>query len=445
MLGRRSFFKIAGAGVTGFFLAPLLKPATALAKPGGAYLMGTAKNCIFILMPGAPSHTDTFDLKVGAWTPADFNPTTYNGINFPQGLLPTLAGHMDKLAIVRSLRAPALVHSLQQVWVQIGRSPTSALGKIAPNIGSVVALEYEKNRAANQKLPGFVSLNTGGNLVGSGYFNARYTPFDVAAAPNGLANLINSDGQMPFETRYSMLQAVDTGLRADSPLGKDVVDMDGFYQQSKGMMYNSGVDAVFKFATDEQQRYGNNAFGNSCIVARNLVKANLGTHFIQINIGGWDNHTNIYVRPGGLYGPATQFDRGLGALLSDLAATPGSQGGATLLDETIIVAMGEFGRTVGPLTNGQGRDHYFQHFAAFAGGGIKGGRVIGSTNSTGASVQEPGWSQNRPAANEDIAATVYSALGIDYTTTLHDDPFGRGFEYVPFASEGAWYPVLELF
>ena len=97
------------------------------------------------------------------------------------------------------------------------------------------------------------------------------------------------------------------------------------------------------------------------------------------------------------------------------------------------------------MTSNQGRDHFFQQFAVFAGGGVGGGKVIGSTNVTGSVTIEPGWSQNRNVVNEDIAATIYSALGIDYTTTLHDDPFGRGFEYVPFASEGAWYPVLEVF
>jgi hypothetical protein len=443
LLGRRSFFRIAGAGVTGFFLSPLLRPMEAKAATG-AKLMKTARNCIFILMGGGPSHVDTFDLKVGAWTPADFNPTTYNGVSFPQGLLPTVATQLDKLSIVRSLRAPALVHALQQVWVQIARNPSAALGKIAPNIGSIVALEMEAQRQPNQKLPGFVSLNTGGNLVGAGYFNARYTPFDVNASPNGLGNLSNADGQTVFNSRYSMLQALDADLRAGSPPGDAVVDMDGFYQQSREMMYNPEVDAVFRFTADEQTRYGSSGFGNSCIVARNLLKANLGTRHVQINLGGWDNHTNIYAKPNGIYFAAGQFDKGFGNLLTDLAALPGVNGGS-LLSETLIVAMGEFGRTVGALTSGQGRDHYFQHFAVFAGGGIAGGRIIGATDDTGRVTREPGWSQNRNVANEDIAATIYSALGIDYTTTRHDDPFGRGFDYVPFASEGAWYPVLELF
>src|SRR5581483_11091340 len=338
--------------------------------------------------------------------------------------------------------------SLQQVWKQIARNPTSLMGKIAPNIGTVVALEFEAQRTASQKLPGFISLN-GGNVVGNGYFSPRYTPFAATANANGLAGLTNPDGQTTFDRRYQMLADVDGSLRTDASLGEGVVDMDSFYQQSRGMMYNPDVDAVFKFTATDQQRYGNNGFGNSCFVARNLVKADLGTRFIQIGIGGWDNHTNIYVRPGGIYGPSTQFDTGLANLMTDLAALPGFSGG-TLLDETLIVAMGEFGRTVRTgnvvgLNNQAGRDHYFQQFVVFAGGGVKGGTVIGSTTDDGGSVKDPGWSQNRAAANEDIAATIYSALGIDYTTTRHDDPFGRGFEYVPFASEGAWYPILEVF
>lgn len=442
-LGRRNFFKIAGAGVTGYFLSPLLKPATAAAAVT-PHIKGTARNCIFVFLNGAASHTDTFDLKVGAWTPTDFNPTTYNGVLFPQGLMPGLAEQISKLAIMRSVRAPALVHQLQQTWVQIARNPSSALGKIAPNLGSVVALEMEAKRQPNQKLPGFVSLNTGGGLIGKGYFNARYTPFDVTASPTGLSNLVNADGKTLFETRYAMLQAVDGNMRNNSPLGNTVYDMDGFYNQSKGMMYNAEVDTVFKFTTADQTRYGSSGFGNSCITARNLVKANLGTRYIQINIGGWDNHSNIYVKPGGVYGPAGQLDKGLSNLIADLAATPGAESGS-LLDETLIVVMGEFGRTVGALTSNQGRDHFFQQFAVFAGGGVEGGKVIGSTNATGSATLETGWSQNRNIVNEDIAATIYSALGIDYTKTLHDDPFGRGFEYVPFASEGAWYPVMEVF
>lgn len=455
VLGRRSFFKLAGAGVTGAFITPLFPSAVKAQAP--LHLKSTARNCIFILLAGAPSNVDTFDLKVGPWTPANFNPTTYNGISFPQGLMPKLAEKLTtQLAIVRNLRAPALVHPLQQTWTQIARSPSSALGKIAPNMGSVVSLEFEPQRQAHQKLPVFVSLNTGGNVVGAGYFNGLHSPFDVTANANGLGNLANADGQTTFDARYNILKTIDAKYRADSPLGADVSTMASFYDRSRDMMYNTEVDAVFKFTASEQQRYGgytfngttttNNAFGNSLIVARNLIKSNQGTRYVQVNFGGWDHHDDIYdnTNIGRLHGMCLRFDLGLAALLDDLAASPGVNGG-TLLDETLVVAMGEFGRTVSSPTAQAGRDHFFQHFAVFAGGGVQGGKVIGKTSATGGDVSDAEWSQNRPSQYEDMAATIYSALGINYLTVRNDDPFGRGFEYVPFANEGAWYPMLELF
>lgn len=447
MIGRRTFFKATAAGLSGMFLAPLARDVAAMSlnrTAGGAKLTGRARNCIFILLNGAPSHSDTFDLKVGSYTPADFNPTSEKGIFFPQGLMPNLYNQLNRIAIVRNLRSPALVHGLQQVWAQIARNPTSQMGRVAPNIGSVVALEFEKERQPNQKLPGFLALNAGG-IVGAGYMNPRYSPFEVNANANGLGNLQHPNGQTDFNTRIQMLSELDGGLR-EGTLGYDIKAMDDFYQQSRALMYNTEVDAVFRFTAAEQTQYGNTGFGNSCIVARNLLKANLGTRYIQLTVGGWDNHSNIYGtnRNGAIYGPARTLDMGLANLMTDLAATPGTRGGS-LLDETLIVWMGEFGRTVGALNGNAGRDHFFQQFAGFAGGGVIGGRTIGITDSIARGVVEPEWSQNRASANEDIAATIYSALGIDYTTKRYDDPFQRGFEYVPFASEGAWYPILEMF
>jgi uncharacterized protein (DUF1501 family) len=107
--------------------------------------------------------------------------------------------------------------------------------------------------------------------------------------------------------------------------------------------------------------------------------------------------------------------------------------------------MGEFGRTVGKLTGQAGRDHLLQQFVAFAGAGIKGGRAIGSTDATGANTDDPGWSRNRDVKPEDIEATIYSAMGINWTSVRYDDPFGRGFEYVPFSnSQDLYGPVNEL-
>src|SRR5262249_48895172 len=155
-----------GAGVAGYFVSPLNLSGQAWPSvQSQPLLLNTAKNVIFILLSGAPSQSDTFDLRVGPWTPHDFRPATINGIDFPEGLLPGIAAQLTRIAIVRSCLSTALVHSLLQTWTQTARSPLSATGKIAPNIGSIVALEMEPKRTAGQKLPGFVALNSTGGLV----------------------------------------------------------------------------------------------------------------------------------------------------------------------------------------------------------------------------------------------------------------------------------------
>ena len=440
IINRRVFFEITGAGVAGYFLSPVDLFAQSGSYSSEATILNTAKFVIFIQLAGAPSQIDTLDLKVGPWTPANFDPTTINGVAFPQGLLPALASQASRFSIVRSCQSSALVHNLLQAWNQIARNPASATGKIAPNIGSIVALEFEPKRSRGQNLPGFVSLSSLGNLVRNGYLPGRYAPFDVNVGPTGLASLANSDGEATLTDRYGVLQQLNAaGVRRS-----DFDEMLDFYAGARAMMYDPAVTATFQFTTDDQVRYGNSGFGNSCIVARNLVRADLGTRYIMITLGGWDNHTNIYQTGAGIYRSAAQLDTGLGNLIADLAVMPGANG-RSKLDETLIVAKGEFGRTVGNITSQQGRDHYAVHSALFAGGGVQPGKVIGATTSDGRFIETPGWSQDRAVIAEDIAATIYSALGINYTTVRHDDPLGRGFEYVP--SNTGWQitPVVELF
>src|SRR6266700_5977171 len=170
---RRRFFEILGAGVTGSYLAERYAKAADVTNSGAA-TKNTAQNVIFILLAGAPSHTDTFDFKmVPGITPAGFAPQTINGTLWPPGLLPKLgqAFGNSKFSIVRSMQSHALVHSLAQTWTQIGRNPAAALGNIAPNIGSVVPIEKDKQRTPGQIFPSFLALNSGGG-VGAGYLPA---------------------------------------------------------------------------------------------------------------------------------------------------------------------------------------------------------------------------------------------------------------------------------
>jgi hypothetical protein len=447
IIDRRVFFKIAATGVAGYFVSPMQLVAQTVTTTPGATILGTARHCIFFLLAGGPSHIDTLDLRVGSWTPADFAPTTINGINWPGGLLTTLGAQLNanRFSIIRSCQSLALVHALLQDWNQIARNPANATGKIAPNIGSVVALEMEPQRKTGQKLPGFLSLNGGGSLAGEGYFSGKYAPFDVSPSANGLSNLNHPDGQTAFTTRYSRLMAADASLRSTpSPLGAPIDELSDFYTSANGMMYDPIVTNAFRFSSADQQKYGNSSFGGACVTARNVLAADLGVRYIQITLGGWDNHTNIYAPNGGIYPSARQLDAGLGNLIADLASMPGSQG-RTMLDDTLIVVKGEFGRTVGNITGGGGRDHYFVHSTLIGGGGVQGGRTLGVTSPDAAFVDDPGWSQERPVYAEDIAATIYSALGIDYTTVRHDDPLGRGFEYIPQNEGYLGTPIAELF
>jgi uncharacterized protein (DUF1501 family) len=180
------------------------------------------------------------------------------------------------------------------------------------------------------------------------------------------------------------------------------------------------------------------------VTARNLITSDLGTRYIQINHGGWDNHQSIHAPNAGIYRPARQLDTALANLIADLAVAPGANG-KTKLDETLIVVKGEFGRTIGNITGQLGRDHYFVHSTLVAGGGVRGGLAMGRTTADGAYVEDPGWAEGRPVYAEDIAATIYSALGINYNTVRYDDPLGRGFEYIP--TTGGYYgkPITELF
>jgi hypothetical protein len=437
---RRRFFELLGAGVTGAFL-PRYTKAAELADYGAgvANPKGTAKNVIFIFLNGAPSHTDTFDLKmVPGITPTTFNPETINGMLFPTGIMPKLAQNLSNndFTVIRSMRSHALVHTLAQTWTQIGRNPADALGRIAPNIGSIVAIEKDKERRAGQIFPAFLALNSN-NAVSSGYLPATYSPFKVTAATGGIANTTHPDGQAIFTNRTNLLHALDDNLRIDSPHGVAMEDYEDFYKAAQGLMYNPVVNNAFAFTAAESATFGTTALGNACLVAAKVLRADQGTRFIQITSNdGWDMHTNIYAA-GTLPTRARTLDNAVSALLNDLKAN-------SLLSQTLIVMCGEFGRTVGPLSAAGGRDHFAQQFAFIAGGGTRGGRAIGSTNAQGSAAAEFGWSQDRYVWAEDLEATIYSALGIDWTTIRRDDPLGRGFEYVPQTGPFQFHPVHEL-
>lgn len=434
---RRHFFQLAGAGVTGSILAGRL-PAAEVTDKAPVQPRNTAKNVIFILLSGAPSHIDTFDYKQTTSTPLDrVKPEKIGDLMWPTGILPKLGGQLGDIAIVRSVRAWAAQHGLSQTWYQIGRSPAGVLGEVAPNIGSIVAIEKQVERRADQIFPPFLALNSNG-AIGSGYLEAKWAPFKVTPSTGGLPNVTNPDGQARFEDKYRTLRSLDDPLRINSPIAKELDDYDDFYVNARKLIYNQLLDRAFQYSTTDSQRYGNTGFGNACLVTKQVLAADQGTRYVQITLGGWDHHNNIYAAQGNsIFSLGAQLDNGLSELIKDLKSTG-------QFDQTLIVMLGEFGRTVGPITAQQGRDHFQQQFVMFAGGGVKGGRVLGATNDAGSVTTDFGWAEGRDVRAEDVEATVYSALGINWTYTRWDDPFKRGFEYVPGGVNGVYRPIDEL-
>lgn len=434
-LDRRVFFRHLGAAVTGSYFLPAALPAAKAAETPAK-----AKNVIFILMAGGPSHVDTFDLKEGSWTPSAFEPTGYNGVRWPRGLMPKIAENMDSVALLRSAKAWAVVHGICQTWVQIGRNPLAGTSKIAPHIGSVVSRELRQS-SPDTTLPAFLALNAG-DTPGQGYFDAEHAPFKVTPGGAGLGNTAPPSylGQAGFNRRYNMLLELDAETRSSGNLGPAGDEMARFNLSARTLMFNSRVDQAFTFGADERARYGNTGLGNACITARNLLRANMGTRFIQITTGGWDNHSGIYTGMLNAANPASggrRFDEAVGTLIADLKAD-GS------LNDTLIVAMGEFGRTVGVLNNQAGRDHFSGMSVFLAGAGIKAPKAIGATDAEGRNITEMGWSANRPIYPEDVEATIYAALGIDWTKAYRDDPLGRGFYLLPNNQGLEFKPVLEV-
>jgi hypothetical protein len=195
------------------------------------------------------------------------------------------------------------------------------------------------------------------------------------------------------------------------------------------MMKAPELAKVLKVTEEEHGRYGSSRLGDACVLARNLLRAEKGTRFVGLSQPGWDMHAKIYDKAA-MYKMSHELDDALGTLLKDLAETKTADG-RTMLEKTFICCLGEFGRTTGPLTVNGGRDHHKEAYTGlFAGGGIRGGKVIGATNEQGAEITDPGWHQKRPVYIEDIAVTIYSALGIDWTKKITTTPSGRFFEYV---------------
>jgi hypothetical protein len=439
-LTRRQLFRAGATTVGAYSFLPLTGMQARAAQPTKP--RGSARFVIWVMLDGGASHLDTWDLKEGPWTPSDFDVREIQpGLKWPMGLFPQLSKQLPNSAIVRSLEAWDSVHGRAQYYVQSAHALNPALHKEIPSVGSVVAMEWQQRRRSTDSLPSYVALNvtqTQAGLLKSGFLPALYSPFHIQTQTSLSAYTVeNPDEKAEFQRRWALLKDFDARLRNDSSLqAKAYRDYNDHYESAVRLLSDPRTAPLFHLPDDEKKRYGSTPVGDACLIARNLVEADSGTHFIFILHPGWDHHSDIYQRKN-IYKQSAELDPALSNLLQDLA-TRKRPDGKSLLDETLVISTGEFGRTPGRITQGlKGRDHYQYAFSGlFAGGGVKGGQIIGKTSDDGAKVLDAGWGVKRSIYMEDIATTIYSVMGIDWRKTIKGTPSGRDFYYIePFASQ----------
>lgn len=446
---RRQFLQRLGLGTAALTAMPVLSKVNSqtLSRKVGTNPRGTARNLILINLDGGASHVDTFDLKVGSWTPSNFEPVTVgNGIQMAAGLFPNLVQQADKFSVLRCLNGNEAVHARAAYIVQTAQSFNPVFAREQPHIGSIIALELENQRKESDILPPFLAAN--GNVQGPGMLASSYAAFPYNAE-DGILGLSHPDGQALFNKRYASLNRLDGSRSQLASQGAAISDFHNFYTLGEAMMYEPSVDEAFAASEADMARYGANSFGVSCINAVNALAQNKGTRVIQLNQGGWDHHYDIYSlnEANNIYAQTQTLDQALAAMLEDLAAKPGVQGGS-LLDDTLVVCYGEFGRTPGVLTGNGGRDHYpYANSALIAGGGTLAGQAFGATDPEGWAIIDQLWSENRYITTFDMVATIYSAMGIDWSKEIADTPSGRVYEYTPKVDGLAGYyrEISELF
>jgi len=409
---RRDALKLGVVGAAGLALAgvPAIARATETPKPAPK---GKAKSVIQLWMWGGACHLDTFDPKPGAGSDYTGPFTTPLATNVPgiqiNELLPELAKMADKYSIVRSLTHGNNGHETAAYMVQTGFK--NGDGLVHPGLGAVISLLKGYEAGYKGLIPPYIVLTQLlGRFSEAGFLGSKAKPFATGGDPNAARFLVEgvvAEGidEQRQKSRRELLHNLDT-LRTAL---KDDPQMT-FLSQCEEQAYDlilGDAGKIFDLSTEKEDlrtRYGKSTFGQSCLLARRLVEK--GVPYVAINYGGWDTHKQHFPA---MRRKLPELDKGFSTLLSDL-----SERG--LLDSTVVWWGCEFGRTPKVLWEAPwdgGRSHYGKVFSTvLAGGGIKGGQVVGSSDARG---EEP---KDRPVYPNEVLRTVYEAMGIDPDGTI---------------------------
>jgi hypothetical protein len=360
-----------------------------------------AKSCILLWMAGGPSHLDTFDLKPeasdrirGEFRPID---TSVAGIQISEHF-PKFARQVQHAALLRGMSTVESDHQLASYHVHTGYQKRAG-GLAFPSLGSIVSRELGR---ADFPLPNFVCIGAGPRTATrSGFLGPNHQPLDVANPERGTDFIEPLTSGAEFARQYELLRRFDSSFQET-------------YRAESARAHAAALEGAMRLMTSEQKRafdltqesdalrdrYGRESFGQGCLMARRLVET--GVRFVEVLNGGgvgWDTHRDNFPRTRAL---SAEVDVGMSALIDDLRERG-------RLDSTLVIWMGEFGRAP-QITSGGGRNHWARAWSSvLAGGGIRGGQVIGRTDRDAAEVVE------RPISVTDFLGTVCKILNIDYT------------------------------
>ena len=386
------------------------------ALAGDSSIASQADSCILVWLDGGPSHYETFDPKPDA--PVEIRgelppiSTKLTGVQFSKHMqrLSTIA---DRVSIIRSIRHDQGNHGAGNHYMMTGAPPRIPVGcgafvSFHPSIGSAVAHQ----KGAPHGMPAYFSIPRMSRSGGPNFLGQQFAPFVVADDPNR-SDFRVRDVALPhgletdrFGDRKSLRAKVDRMVRINEEAAADpVLAVDEFYQQGYQLVTSAEAQAAFDIHRESdtmRQRYGRHGFGQRALLARRLVEA--GVPFITLYDGGWDHHVDIYPR---LEKQLPPLEATIATLIEDLDERG-------MLDRTMVIVLGEFGRT--PKVNERGgRDHWSNAMSVlFAGGGAPRGTVIGATDRQGYAAVE------RVLSPENFVSTIYRKLGIDPDKILYN-------------------------
>ncbi len=416
-VSRRCCLKLGLGGLFGTGLVDTLRLA---GQASGTSPEPQATSCILVWLDGGPTHYETFDPKPLAPTEirGEFHPieTKVPGISFSEHLT-RLAAIADKFSVIRSIRHNQGNHGAGNHYMMTGAPPRIPVGcgsfvSFHPSLGSTTAYF----RSQQNGLPSYFSMPAMTRSGGPNFLGAKYAPFVVPDDPNKddfRVRDVSLPGELEmsrFDHRRDLRAAIDRLPRINEPVAGDpVVALDGYYEQGYTLVSSPEAQAAFDIHQEDakvRDAYGRNSFGQRALLARRLVEA--GVPFITLSEGGWDHHVSLF---GACRKRLPTFDQTIATLIEDL-----DERGR--LDSTLVLVLGEFGRT--PKINVRGgRDHWSNAMSVLvAGGGTPGGQIIGATDPQGYSAVD------RVLSPENFASTVYSKLGIDPNAVLYT-PLGR--------------------